>query len=362
MEHKKIAIIGTVGVPGGYGGFETLADNLVKSHYEKGLGSQVTVYCSSKDSQRNDSHYLDAQLRYIPLSANGIQSVLYDICSVVKAIKNGDNVLLLLGVSGAVFIPLVKRIFKKRIVINVDGIEWQRPKWGWFASKFLKLSERIAVMYSDVVISDNEEITRYLESDYGVSAETIEYGGDHGLGVNSIANKSDYLPDSYALCICRIEPENNITMILSAWENIDFPLVFVGNWSRSEYGTRLKEKYRNKKNYYLLEPIYEKNELHSIRRFASFYVHGHSAGGTNPSLVEIMHYEMPIFAFDCCFNRSTTENFANYFSGIDELCKKVRYHIVSGSDDSKFKMKEIATRRYTWDSIASRYYDILHAK
>ena len=132
MMHKTISIIGTVGVPANYGGFETLAENLVKFHDAASLKSSLTVYCSSKSYPSKESTYLSARLKYVPLNANGAQSIPYDIVSLFSAVWNRSDVILLLGVSGAIALPLVRLFSSARIVTNIDGIEWRREKWQTF--------------------------------------------------------------------------------------------------------------------------------------------------------------------------------------------------------------------------------------
>ena len=140
---RKIAIIGTVGIPAKYGGFETLTEHLTK---ELGRSYVMTVYCSSKAYKNKLKSYHNAQLKYINLNANGVQSIPYDIISVFKSLRNSDA-LLILGVSGCIVLPFVKLISKKKIIINIDGLEWRREKWGKFIKWFLKYSEKDEVYF-----------------------------------------------------------------------------------------------------------------------------------------------------------------------------------------------------------------------
>ena len=135
--HKKIAIIGTVGLPSNYGGFETLTEYLTK---DLGDRFDITVFCSSTSYKTKLKTHNNAKLKYLPLNANGIQSILYDIISIFYALLFADT-LLILGVSGCVVLPLVKLISTKKIIVNIDGIEWRRAKWGRFSKSFLKYSE-----------------------------------------------------------------------------------------------------------------------------------------------------------------------------------------------------------------------------
>jgi len=359
MQNKKIAIVGTVGVPANYGGFETLVENLVQYHSTNALSYDVTVYCSSKSYTEKAPAYLSAELQYIPFNANGAQSIVYDWVSLLFAMWRSD-VILLLGVSGATMLPLVRLFSSAKVVTNIDGIEWRRQKWKGIAKWFLKFSERVAVRFSHEVIADNGAIAEYVKEAYGIEAHVIAYGGDHAVDVDAVSIDELGLPDQYAFSVCRIEPENNVHMIIEAFAaQADLPLVMVGNWNSSEYGRTLKETYKSSEHVILMDPIYDLGKLKTLRSNAICYIHGHSAGGTNPSLVEAMHFGKPILAFDCSFNRKTTENKAYYFDDQESLI-----HLLGLVGDSEAKragdqMLEIARRRYTWNVVAKQYFDLI---
>ncbi|SCZ67273.1 DUF1972 domain-containing protein [Thiohalomonas denitrificans] len=358
---KSIAILGTVGLPAQYGGFETLVENLVHYREHSAASDVLTVYCSSRSYPERTPEYLTARLKYIPLQANGVQSIPYDFLSLVSAVWNRNDVILLLGVSGAIALPLVRLVSSARVVTNIDGKEWRREKWRGLAKKFLRFSERIAVRYSHEVISDNAAIADYVKDTYGVNSHVIAYGGDHAVAVDAVPVDEYSLPDKYAFSVCRIEPENNVHIIVEAFSAQEtIALVLVGNWENSDYGRDLRHRYQAFNNLYLLDPIYDLGKLKTLRSKAAVYLHGHSAGGTNPSLVEAMHFGVPIIAFDCDFNRSTTEDRALYFSDVESL----RHQIITLDDAVSEKvgkdMVEIAQRRYTWAKVAEQYFALLH--
>lgn len=356
----RLAILGTVGIPACYGGFETLVENLV--HYADGeelFGDEITVYCSAKSYSKTLQSYRGAQLRYSKFNANGKESVLYDSITAIDALIRGNDQLLFLGVSGAIVIPFLRLFSKARITINVDGIEWRRDKWRGFSRWFLRWSEKLAIRYSHQIIADNQGIADYLGETYGVDVEVIAYGGDHAILVSNneeATQRNRVLPQKYALALCRIEPENNVNMILDAFDGSKLPLVFVGNWKNSLYGRSLIEQYGNRPNLYLLDSIYEHGPLYRVREGASIYVHGHSAGGTNPALVEMMHFGVPVLAFDCTFNRYTTEEKAAYFSDDKALANFLQ---TTELIDNGTAMKLIAKRLYRWDVIGQRYFSLL---
>jgi glycosyltransferase involved in cell wall biosynthesis len=344
----KLAIIGTVGVPACYGGFETLVENLLDENNQE---NDITIYCSAKSYEVKPEAYKNAKLTYIPLHANGAQSIPYDIISLIHAIyKKTDNILLL-GVSGAICLPIIRLFSSARVVTNIDGLEWKRAKWNYFIKKFLKFSERVAVKFSDVVVADNKAIADYVASEYNCNAEVIAYGGDHAV-MGALSNYDD----GYALALCRIEPENNVELILESFSKTAKNLKFIGNWNNSEFGKLMKAKYQDFDNVDIIDPIYDINILFGIRQKCSFYVHGHSAGGTNPSLVEMMHFKKNIVAFDCNYNRASTEDKAGFFANSSELINLINSPNLFENSEN---MQKIAERRYTWKIVKQQYFDLL---
>ncbi len=361
MQSKRISIIGTVGVPANYGGFETLAENLIRyNHTGSSLGA-MTVYCSSKCYPEKKVSFLSARLKYISLNANGVQSIPYDIVSLFSSILHRSDVILVLGVSGAIVLPLIRLLSSARIITNIDGIEWRRKKWQGFAKLFLRFSEKLAVHFSHEVVADNSAIAEYVRQTYGIETHVIAYGGDHAVVVDAVLVKEYIFPERYAFTVCRIEPENNVQMVLEAFSKLkSHALVMVGNWKNSEYGRVLHSQYSSYGNLYLLDPIYDLGKLKTLRSHASLYVHGHSAGGTNPSLVEAMHFGKPVLAFDCDFNRSTTENKALFFSTGKELARLIEITHEPLLERVGRDMLEIANRRYTWHTVARQYFSVLN--
>jgi glycosyltransferase involved in cell wall biosynthesis len=357
---SSIAIVGTVGIPASYGGFETLVENLARFHSNHQMPSRLVVYCSAKGIPQKPATYLGAHLKYIPLSANGLSSVAYDILSLLSAIRQRSDVCLLLGVSGAIAIPLIRMLFKTRIVTNIDGVEWKRAKWKGFSKWFLRFSERLAVRFSHEVIADNQGIAEHVREQYGRECAVIAYGGDHAVNVGAVPYEGQPLPEQYALSVCRVEPENNPGMILEAFAgNPDLPLVFIGNWNHSTFGRELKQRYAAVPHVRLLDPIYDAGVLRTIRSKAALYVHGHSAGGTNPSLVEMMHFGVPVAAYDCCFNRFTTESKALFFRSADSLRQILKRLPVMAVGIIGSEMRALAEQRYTWNVVAREYFQVL---
>lgn len=348
--------MGIQGVPATYGGFESLVDNLLGDNCPEDV--KYTVFCSGKDMPERLPEYKGATLKYIPLKANGIQSVPYDVVSMCRCLK-GYDVILVLGVSGGIFLPIFHLLNSKKLIINIDGQEYKREKWGRFAKWILRISEALAVKYADVVVADNKGIQDYVTEVYHKPSTLICYGGDHTIReqkpefVDATLKKYGLEKGKYAITVCRIEPENNSAIVLDAFSKTSNTLIYVGNWNHSEYAMSLRKKYSKYKNIKMVDAIYDLDVLHALRSNARMYVHGHSAGGTNPSLVEAMFFGIPIVSYDVVYNRETTEGKAYYFKNADELREITKRTDLDGSG-----MKKIAERRYRWEIISAQYSEL----
>ncbi len=349
----KVAIVGIQGVPANYGGFESLVENLIGENCPDDI--KYTVFCSSKDMDAKTATYKGADLKYVNLHANGISSIPYDIISMCRVIRNYD-VILVLGVSGCLFMPILRLLTRARIIVNIDGLEHRREKWGKLARTILRQSEAMAVRFANQIVADNKGIQDYVKDTYGKDAALIAYGGDHvhrnvaPPQQDAILDKYGLTKNGYAVTVCRIEPENNSHRILEAFSQSDYPLLFIGNWNHSDWSRSLREKYRGHKNIHLADAVYDLDILYTLRSNAALYIHGHSAGGTNPSLVEAMHFGIPIAAWDVVYNRETTHNKAYYFSSPQELLQ-----LLSRTDLCGTPMVDLARTQYTWRVIADRY-------
>ena len=356
----KIAIVGTQGLPNQYGGFETLADYLVKYLSKK---HDITVYCSSKNIGRGEDEYCGAKLKYVNVADHGASGILYDSICLLDAQKHNFDVLLVLGTLQYPALPFLRKKTLNKVVINFGGLDWFRSKWSPLAQKVIYYTVRMSVKYSQEIISDNKKIQDYVKHNFGKDSHLIAYGGDQADYMpitQEMENKYPFLRDKYAFEVARIQPDNNIEMLMKAFIMADsMPLVLVGNWNKSEYGIEIKEKYEGKKNLILLDAIYDKSILDVIRSNCYIYVHGHSAGGTNPSLCEAMNLGLPIMAFSNGFNQNTTFNKALYFENEEQL----KEMILSVKEDELKRigdeMNRLAKQHYRWDYIVSKYERVL---
>lgn len=354
----KVAIIGTVGVPACYGGYETLVENLLD--YKSNQEIAYQVYCSSKIYKKRLKEYKGARLKYVPFNANGVQAPIYDMLSLIHAYFTSD-IILSLGTVGSFILPIMKLFSKKKVIFNLDGLDDEREKFSSFSQKVIGKARRLAAKYGDLCIADNQGIKDYAKRVYHRDSILIEYGGDQVFSIrddDKLKERYGLEPGNYSFKVARIEPENNIEIILKAYSELpNEQLVIVGNWNRSEFGRRMKEEYGAFKNIHLFDPIYEPNEINLLRSNCKLYIHGHSAGGTNPSLVEAMNLGLPIIANGVVYNRETTEHKARYFSGMEDLKKHINDLSLNESDRDLIAkhMNEIAMRRYTWKRITNLY-------
>lgn len=350
---KRVAILGTQGVPAKYGGFETLVENIIGDNCSDDV--EYTVFCSGKDMPERLPEYKGAKLKYVNFRANGVQSIPYDIVSMMRSMRGYDTIMVL-GVSGCIFLPFLKLFSRSKIIVNIDGLEHRRAKWKGWVRRYLKLSESIAVRYADMTIADNRGIQDYVSHVYNKEAQLVTYGGNHVLvdvskeRETEILEKYSLKKNEYHMSLCRIEPENNCHLTLEAFSKSKEKLIFIGNWQHNGYSKKLKEQYSGYDNIMLLDSIYDLDILYALRKNTKCYIHGHSAGGTNPSLVEAMFFGRPVLAFNIVYNRETTHHKAKYYQNSKEL---LRY--IENIPDNGNKMSQVAWRYYTWKRVAKEY-------
>jgi glycosyltransferase involved in cell wall biosynthesis len=363
LKKRKVSIIGTHGVPAKYGGFETLADFLCQY-----LGTKIdlTVYCNAGIYSVKRKKYFGAKLKYLHLNASGFEGIFYDLITYVHALFYSDVILYLSPVGSGFIIPL-KFFFHTKVIVNHGGLnEWDRPKLNSFQKRWAKFNHKVAAQVAEINIADNFNYRISLKNYFGAESEVIRYGGDHTKFIersdSRFAEKYMFLPEVYAISVSRAQVDNNIHIVLETFESFDdYPVVIVSNWSVSDYGRDLKQKYYGHKNMFLLDAIYDKDELDYLRGNALCYIHSHSFCGTAPSLVEAMHLGKAVFAFDVPTNRETTHNQAMYFSNAQDLTKLLK----SCSGDCLLsiarEMKNIAMNEYTWEKVTSQYKSLIES-
>ncbi len=316
----KIAILGTRGIPNNYGGFEQCAEHLSVSLVANGY--DVTVYSVQSHPYQGTS-FKEVKIikKWCPENKIGSAAhFIYDFICLKDALKKKFDVIFELGYQSVAISYAFLLIKKKSIIVtNMDGLEWKRAKWSPFVKTLTKWFEAIAARKSTVLISDNKGIQDYLKLKYKKDSVMIPYGADKVNPSNELLAIYKVKSHSYFLLIARLEPENNIEMVLDGFLMSTSMLVFlvVGNFE-TKYGNFLKEKY-NSSRVVFLGSIFKKDHLDSLRKFSKGYFHGHSVGGTNPALLEAMAAEALIIAHNNVFNRDVLGQDAFFFKNSNEV-------------------------------------------
>ncbi len=354
----KLAILGTRGIPNNYGGFEQCAEALAVGLQKK--GHQVTVYNPSFHYY-NKKFYngVTIKKKYSPnkLLGNSASNFIYDYLCFKDAVKSDYDIILELGLITASPSIILLRHRGKIIVTNIDGIEWRRKKWNFITRFITRNMEKLGVHFSDYLVADNLGIQDYLKTTYNKSSKYIAYGANILDSPEPIIlNEYNLKEGEYILCIGRIEPENNYEIIFKAFvdSNLSIPLLIIGN-HLTKYGDYLKDKFKNK-NIYFFGPIYNKDKLNNLRYYSRFYIHGHSVGGTNPSLIEAMSAGALVLMHRNKFNLSVLQNENLSFSNPEEL-KKLLLDKRILSEKKKYVMENLSIikEKFSWEKIINAY-------
>lgn len=355
----NIAVIGTRGVPNHYGGFEQFAEYLSAGLVQK--GHSVTVYNShTHPYQRNEwkgvriVHCTDPEDKY-----GTIGQFIYDLNCIRHVRTQQYDIILQLGyTSGSVWGWLLPR--KNSIVTtNMDGLEWKRTKYSKPVRRFLQYAEKLGVKYSDHLISDSVGIQDYLSEKYKKSSVFIPYGANLFTEADSTRlGNYDLIPFQYSLLIARLEPENSIETILDGvvMSGKKEPFLVIGK-HQTKFGEYLKAKFALSPQIKFVGGIYDINILNNLRHFSNLYFHGHTVGGTNPSLLEAMASQSLICANNNIFNRSILEGDAFYFNNATEVSTLLLGQQKTGNAGKIKANEEKVKNIYAWPIIVQQYLE-----
>ncbi|PKB42607.1 glycosyltransferase involved in cell wall biosynthesis [Cellulophaga sp. RHA19] len=355
----KIAILGTRGVPNYHGGFEQFAEFF--SVYMASNGYDIYVYNSHNHPYKQSDfkgvkivHCFDPEYK---LGTAG--QFLYDLNCIRDIRKRNFDIILQLGYTSS---SIWSWLFPKKVIIvtNMDGLEWKRSKYSPTVQKFLLKAEKWAVKYSDFHIADSIGIQEYLKEKYKIESKFIAYGAfvfdnpkEHKILKYNVTSYN------YNMLIARLEPENNIETILDGYvlSSKNMPFLVVGK-HETKFGEYLKDKYKEEVGIRFLGGIYDFNMLNNLRYFSNLYFHGHSVGGTNPSLLEAMASNTLIVANRNIFNESILGNDAYYFESAIDVKESLEYF----KKDNKKKIinnEKKINEKYNWDIINNVYREFL---
>jgi glycosyltransferase involved in cell wall biosynthesis len=355
----KIAILGTHGIPNNYGGFEEFAENLAGELTKK--NHQVAVYCPENHVYKEKSfNNIDLIKISFPSGFGGVSQLIYDYKCLIDATKKDFDVVLMCGYGcSPLYIYFKKKI--KFLVTNLDGLEWKRSKWNFFIKKYLRWAEKIAIKKSDISIADHVEIQTYFEKSYGRKPEYVAYGANLFEEPDESELETFGLkPNEYFLIVSRIEPENNVELIIKGFLSSDSAkkMVIVSSIETNNYSRSIYRKYKD--HIVFLKDIYEKKKLNNLRFFSSLYFHGHEVGGTNPSLLEAMACRCRIVAHNNVFNKMVLNNGALFFNNQNDLSQ-----IINCNTQYHFDIEENVQRivnLYNWKGVAAKYEQIFFQK
>ncbi|MCM5527506.1 DUF1972 domain-containing protein [Parasegetibacter sp. NRK P23] len=351
----KIGILGTRGIPNAYGGFEQFAQFLALGLYAR--GHEVYVYNSSthpyQQNQWNNIRLIHCKDWENKIGTAG--QFFYDLNCILDARKRKFNILLQLGyTSNSIWRFLWPADTLN--VVNMDGLEWKRTKYGKLTRSFLQSAEKWAARGAHYMVSDSTGIQSYLNKKYGLPSDFIPYGADIPEAFDIAYLERYHLPPyRYNMVMARMEPENNIEMVLKAHRAVHGKVLLVVGKTDNKYGQYLKNEYESA-NIIFVGGIYDIQIVNTLRHYADVYFHGHSVGGTNPSLLEAMACSCNIAAHDNEFNRAVLGADARYFNNSEEI-----QHLLTNSDsegaatNKKYNnLQKIATI-YNWDKVIEQY-------
>lgn len=361
---RSVAIIGTRGYPSYYGGFETAVRYLAPFLADRGW--RVTVY-GRPESIRWDDPARDPRVEIVVtrgMETRSLSTLSYGLMAVCDCAVRRHDIALVMNVANGFFLPILKA---RRIptLVNVDGIEWHREKWGKFAKGMFRTGARLTATFANGLVVDSREIGRYWNRHFGRSGAFIPYGGESRLpGPPPLALESR----AYVLFVARLVPENSVREFFAAADELGHagvPVVIVGS---SGYGGGFdgaaQQLAASHPSIQWLGHLSNDELLHSLWEHAGVYFHGHSVGGTNPALVQAMALGAPVLARDTVFNREVIAD-AGWFvePNPESIAREIRSLLCERGTLETMSTKARARARqiYSWDSVCERYEEELLA-
>ncbi|MNE14259.1 Glycosyl transferases group 1 [compost metagenome] len=360
---KTIHILGIRGVPAQHGGFETFAEKLSLYLIERGWN--VVVYCQEDgDGNITESSWRGVRRIHIPINRPGAAGTMHFDFKASKHALSQNGLFLTLGYNTATF-NILQRIKGQVNIINMDGIEWRRDKWGLLAKTWFWLNERAGCFIGNHLVADHPKIKEHLETRVSSKKITmIPYGGDAVLDAEpTLIAPYGLEPLQYSIIIARPEPENSFLEMVQAFSKQprNHKLVVLGNFQpdKNEFHRKVIDAASSE----VIFPgaIYDAPVVQALRFFSKFYLHGHRVGGTNPSLVEAMGAGCAVIAHDNKFNRWVAGDKAVYFKDM-QSCAEIFNHLLN--DNETFKEMKLGSisrfdERFTWERVLKEYEDLL---
>lgn len=352
----RIAFLGTRGVPARYGGFETAAEEIGTRLVTK--GHEVVVYC--RNPGQTKTTHLGMRLVNLPaLKQRSLETLSHTGLSVIHSLLHVPDVAILFNAANAPYIPVLKARGIPTAV-HVDGLEWKRAKWSGAGARYFRWAEGVAARQADALIADARGIADHIERAHGRRSTFIPYGAPIVGSADHRLRELDLSCRSYHLAVARFEPENNVEAIVGGYRasRAARPLVVVGGAPYADgYVERVRSAAEADRRIRFLGPLWDQELLDQLYANCLSYLHGHSVGGTNPSLLRAMGASAPVTVFDVEFNREVTGGHARFFSTPAEVRAAVEAD--ERAPDIAVARGEAGQRRaasaYTWDDVSTRY-------
>jgi glycosyltransferase involved in cell wall biosynthesis len=356
----RIAMVGTRGVPARYGGFETAVEEVGRRL--AAAGHRVVVYCRTgpDNDQTVPATYLGMELVHLPAARKrSLETLSHTALSVAHLLRHPTDVAFVFNAANAPLLPVI-RAARIPVATHVDGLEWQRAKWGGAGRRYYRTAESLAVRWSDALIADAQGIADYYRREFDAPTTLLTYGAPLiSPGADRLA-ELDLEPGGYHLVVARFEPENHVDVIVDGYRrsSASKPLVVVGSAPYSdEYTARVHGLADDRVRF--LGGVWDQTQLDQLYGNCFTYLHGHSVGGTNPSLLRAIGGGAAVLAFDVDFNREVTADSGHYWCGADDVAALVEAAEAdpAGVYDDGVRAWELATR-YDWDAVATGYEDL----
>lgn len=337
---KKLLILGTRGIPAMHGGFETFAEGFAIDMVSRGW--DVTVYCQLETGDGiTETEWQGVRCVNIPVPyTSAIGTILFDLKSVFHAIRQ-EGVVLTLGYNTAIF-SILHRLARQPSMMNMDGVEWKREKWSLAKKVWLYCNEWFGARLANHLVADHPEIKRHLQRHTASQKITvIPYGSECVLSAPTEPLKQYGLSSGkYAILIARPEPENSILEVVRSFVKTapGMPLVVLGNYDPKDNDYHRQVLEAGDSNILFLGAIYDKEIVSTLRYHAKVYIHGHTVGGTNPSLIEAMAAGNPVIAHGNVFNQWVVGDGGIFFDDEASLCVALKLC------DDKSLLQEKATK------------------
>lgn len=359
----RIAMLGTRGVPARYGGFETAIEEIGRRLVEQ--GHDVTVYCRGADDP-TVREYLGMRLVHLPaLRGRAVETLSHTALSLLHVlVSRRQDAAIVFNAANAPLLPIL-RLRRVPTAVHVDGLEWKRAKWGPTGRLYYRTAEAFAVRWADALIADAQGIADYYRQEFGADTELLTYGAPIQSEPGSARlSRLGLSPRGYHLVVARFEPENHVAEIVAGFHESDarLPLVVVGSAPYADrYTAYVRDCAGDDPRIRLVGAVWDQDELDELYANAATYLHGHSVGGTNPSLLRAMGAGASVVAYDVDFNREVLGEDGRFFAApaaVAELLEKAET-VPDELAARGARLRARAADRYRWSKVAQGYDDLL---